>query len=69
MYPWHVQVKGKLTGLASFTKVRVTVVKSHLVAVIKGGTSTVVAYTHKEIVMDASPSYDPDSPDESHLLR
>lgn len=43
--------------------------KSHLVAVIKGGTYAVVARTHEKIVMDASPSYDPDFPDESHLLR
>lgn len=62
------QVKIKGTVLSTGSKKRITVVKSHLVAVIAGGTTKVVGQTTKEISMDASSSHDPDDPDEDEEL-
>ena len=61
------QVKIKGTVLSAGSKKKVEVVKSHLVAVIAGGTTKVVGQTMKEISMDASSSHDPDDPDEDEL--
>ena len=62
------QVKIKGTVLSAESRKRIKVVKSHLVAVIAGGTTKVVGQTFKEMSMDASSSHDPDDPDEDEKL-
>ena len=56
-----------MTGLKAVNKQWIKVVETPLVAIIEGATMMVVGGEKKQVVLDASSSFDPDYPDDTNI--